>query len=181
MLYGMNDPVEHGTPTRLDLFECALRYAVADTPASRADLTDAAFHHRHPTADLCPETLPEQYLEKVRTAVGARGDYSLGDAVHLLLDEVIASRACAARFEQVVASYDKWHADGANQTVYPSCAHCQAKFEPGELETVAAHVRQCGKNPMVQELAALRAEVESWKARAGKHGCNVGGGDPDCG
>jgi len=31
------------------------------------------------------------------------------------------------------------------------------------------------------EVRKLKVEVEMWKRRAAKHGCNVDTGDPDCG
>jgi hypothetical protein len=34
---------------------------------------------------------------------------------------------------------------------------------------------------LCHDVVRLKEEVESWKNRAAKHGCNVEDGDPDCG
>jgi hypothetical protein len=34
---------------------------------------------------------------------------------------------------------------------------------------------------LCHDISRLKQEVESWKNRAAKHGCNVDDGDPDCG
>lgn len=60
------------------------------------------------------------------------------------------------KFAECIAWMNKV-VDGANQL----CGHCKEPFTNG---TVAEHIRQCDKNPLVAELRAARARLAALEA-----------------
>jgi hypothetical protein len=64
-------------------------------------------------------------------------------------------------------------------------------YRPGEVLTCAEALTFVPDQPVsilsalesisLEEIKKLKADVEMWKQRAAKHGCDVEKGDPDCG